>query len=215
MHLCTIAYNQYIECCWYGIWSSLQWNLQNKDTTLELGFASFERGFHFLEVKVCCKYTKQAFGTTNSVLCLWVNSMSLFRGSAVFVVWFLLVYDFYKEICQWACICSAVVIIIPLLQGQALTVAGLATLISLLLGLISGEHADIRSLLLVGGASMSAACLASALLGGLMIVIVMVSKPLNINPDNIATPIAASLGDLVTLTFLSFIAHGLYSVKRE
>ena len=73
MHLCTIAYNQYIECCWYGIWSSLQWNLQNKDTTLELGFASFERGFHFLEVKVCCKYTKQAFGTTNSVLCLWVK----------------------------------------------------------------------------------------------------------------------------------------------
>ena len=160
---------------------------------------------------MCCKYT--AFGTTNSVLCLWVNYMSLFRGSAVFGVWFLLVYDFYKEICQWACICLAVVIIIS--QGQALTVAGLATLISLLLGLISGEHADIRSLLLVGGASMSAACLASALLGGLMIVIVMVSKPLNINPDNIATPIAASLGDLVTLTFLSFIAHGLYSVKRE
>ena len=39
---------------------------------------------------------------------------------------------------------------VVLLQGQALTVAGLATLISLLLGLISGEYADIRSLLLVG-----------------------------------------------------------------
>ena len=81
--------------------------------------------------------------------------------------------------------------------------------------MISGEHADLSGLLLVGGASMSAASLASALLGGLMIGIILVSKPLNVNPDNIATPIAASLGDLVTLTFLSFIAHGLYSIKGE
>ena len=102
-----------------------------------------------------------------------------------------------------------------LLQGQALVVAGLATLISLLLGLVSREHPNTLGLLLVGGASMSAACLASVLLGGIMIIIVMASKPLKINPDNIATPIAASLGDLITLTFLSVIAHGLYSLKSE
>ena len=62
---------------------------------------------------------------------------------------------------------------------------------------------------------MAAACLASALLGSIMIFIVMVSRPLKINPDNVATPIAASLGDLVTLSLLSGIAYGLYKVKGE
>jgi solute carrier family 41 len=33
--------------------------------------------------------------------------------------------------------------------------------------------------------------------------IIIVSKELNVNPDNIATPMAASLGDLVTLFILA------------
>ena len=32
-----------------------------------------------------------------------------------------------------------------------------------------------------------------------------------VNPDNVATPIAASLGDLVTLSLLSWIASLLYN----
>lgn len=60
---------------------------------------------------------------------------------------------------------------------------------------------------------MLSASLASLLLGVLMIVIVMVSHHIKINPDNVATPIAASLGDLITLSLLSSIAHGLYQIK--
>ena len=93
--------------------------------------------------------------------------------------------------------------------------AGLATLISIFLGLVSGPHASIRDLLLLGGSSMSAASLASALLGSVMIGVVMISQCLNINPDNVATPIASSLGDLITLSFLSCIAYGLYRVGGE
>ena len=33
-----------------------------------------------------------------------------------------------------------------------------------------------------------------------MILVIMSSKRLGINPDNVATPIAAALGDLITLT---------------
>lgn len=33
---------------------------------------------------------------------------------------------------------------------------------------------------------------------------------MGINPDNVATPIAASLGDLITLALLSGISRGLY-----
>ena len=62
---------------------------------------------------------------------------------------------------------------------------------------------------------MTAACLASLFLGIFMIIIVMASHHFHINPDNVATPIAASLGDLITLSLLSSIAHGLYQIKGD
>ena len=93
--------------------------------------------------------------------------------------------------------------------------AFLATLLSVALGMIGGAVPGWVDFLLIGGSSMSAASLASAVLGSIMVVIVIVSRPLNINPDNVATPIAASLGDLVTLSFLSCIAYGLYSIKSK
>ena len=61
--------------------------------------------------------------------------------------------------------------------------------------------------------SMSTASFASMILGGLMMGVILVSKKMNINPDNIATPIAASLGDLVTLTILAFLCTFLYQIS--
>ena len=40
-----------------------------------------------------------------------------------------------------------------------------------------------------------------------MISVVLLSRRLKVNPDNVATPIAASLGDLVTLSLLTFITQ--------
>lgn len=102
---------------------------------------------------------------------------------------------------------------LSLIQGQALVVAFIATLTSIALSAAGGQHLHFSHILLVCGSSMSAACLASAILSSLMIVIIMLSRPLQINPDNVATPIAASLGDLVTLCILSSISYGLYKVK--
>ncbi|XP_003384010.3 PREDICTED: solute carrier family 41 member 1-like isoform X2 [Amphimedon queenslandica] len=104
---------------------------------------------------------------------------------------------------------------LSLIQGQALVVALVATLTSIMLSGIGGQHLYATHILLIGGSSMSAACLASAILSSLMIVIVLLSRPLQIDPDNVATPIAASLGDLVTLCILSGISYGLYRVKDE
>ena len=44
--------------------------------------------------------------------------------------------------------------------------------------------------------------------------VIILSRRFNINPDNIATPIAASLGDLVTLTILSLLCTFLYSISE-
>jgi solute carrier family 41 len=46
-----------------------------------------------------------------------------------------------------------------------------------------------------------------------MIGVIVVSHIARINPDNVATPIAASLGDLVTLGLLSLIANWLYDLS--
>ncbi|XP_016119358.1 solute carrier family 41 member 1-like [Sinocyclocheilus grahami] len=43
-----------------------------------------------------------------------------------------------------------------------------------------------------------------------MIGVIIASRKVGINPDNVATPIAASLGDLITLALLAGISTGLY-----
>ena len=47
--------------------------------------------------------------------------------------------------------------------------------------------------------------------GSVMVVVVLLSRKCNINPDNVATPIAASLGDLTTLSLLAGISQGFYT----
>ncbi|EMP29883.1 Solute carrier family 41 member 2 [Chelonia mydas] len=44
----------------------------------------------------------------------------------------------------------------------------------------------------------------------IMVGVIVGSKKTGINPDNVATPIAASFGDLITLAILAWISQGLY-----
>ena len=46
----------------------------------------------------------------------------------------------------------------------------------------------------------------------LNVTVVYTSKTMNVNPDNVATPIAASLGDLVTLAILAFTSSSIYDL---
>ncbi|EPQ32376.1 uncharacterized protein PFL1_00572 [Pseudozyma flocculosa PF-1] len=62
---------------------------------------------------------------------------------------------------------------------------------------------------LVIATGMLSASLSSAILGSFMCALVVVSRRLGANPDNIASPLAASLGDLTTLTLLGLFASSL------
>ena len=44
-----------------------------------------------------------------------------------------------------------------------------------------------------------------------MVAVISVSRRYSVNPDNVATPIAAALGDLVTLSLLAAVASSLNS----
>lgn len=46
--------------------------------------------------------------------------------------------------------------------------------------------------------------------GIIMVGVIVGSKKTGVNPDNVATPIAASFGDLITLAILAWISQGLY-----
>ncbi len=48
-----------------------------------------------------------------------------------------------------------------------------------------------------------------------MIGVIIGSRKVGINPDNVATPIAASLGDLITLSLLAGVSSTLYEYIGE
>lgn len=100
-----------------------------------------------------------------------------------------------------------------LTQCQAIVVGFLASLGAIILEVIGDGEIDYKNAIVLIVGSMSTASFASLALAGLMMAVIILSKKMNINPDNIATPIAASLGDLVTLTILSFLCTFLYYIK--
>ncbi|GAA5931511.1 SLC41A family transporter [Sporobolomyces koalae] len=120
---------------------------------------------------------------------------------------------------------------LALLQVQALIVSFISGLIAFLLGLASRKgvhHAlqhpvhkvgmigtddqgnDIRGgyfeALLVLCVSMLAAGISSGVLGSFMCSLVVLCRRFKVNPDNVATPIASILGDVVTLVILGGLA---------
>lgn len=98
-----------------------------------------------------------------------------------------------------------------LIQCQAVLVGFLAAMAAVAMGWIPEGQFDIHHALLLCASSVLTASSASLVLGLIMIGVVVISRKININPDNVATPIAASLGDLTTLALLSWIASLLYN----
>jgi len=78
------------------------------------------------------------------------------------------------------------------------------------MGWIPDGEFDIYHALLISASAVLTASIASLVLGIIMVIVIILSYKFNINPDNVATPIAASLGDLTTLGLLSAIATFLY-----
>ena len=106
-----------------------------------------------------------------------------------------------------------------LVQCQGIVVGFLAALVGMAMDWLpdtskcSLEHA----LLLVASALVTAS-LASLVLGLVMAAVVVLARALRCDPDNVATPIAASLGDVTTLGLLAWISdllHGELGAGRH
>jgi len=90
------------------------------------------------------------------------------------------------------------------LQAQAFIVGSISGLFAWFMGGMSnGAFLGADKTIILVVSSIFSASICSFILGSMVSVIIIYSKKLKINPDNVATPLAASMGDLVTLLVLS------------
>ncbi|XP_029953136.1 solute carrier family 41 member 2 [Salarias fasciatus] len=104
---------------------------------------------------------------------------------------------------------------LSLKQLQATVLGLLASLMATVLGWMAEGKMPLNHGVLLCSASVSTAFVASLLQGILMVGVIMGSKRMGINPDNVATPMAASFGDLITLALLAGFSQWFYSLLKH
>ncbi|EJU05840.1 MgtE-domain-containing protein [Dacryopinax primogenitus] len=110
-----------------------------------------------------------------------------------------------------------------LLQVQALAVSAVAAAVSFALGAVGKSKRKVNKMLSRSGflefttvlsCALSAASLSAVILGSFMCALVLLCRRWQLDPDNITSPLAACLGDLLTLSLLALLASVLLPIVR-
>lgn len=101
-------------------------------------------------------------------------------------------------------------------QCQAIVVGFLGSVVAIVMGAFRNGTISLDHAYLLCASSLVTASLASFVLGLITAGVIVFSRHCHINPDNVATPIAASLGDITSLALLSWISTILYeSINKQ
>ncbi|XP_060537209.1 solute carrier family 41 member 1-like isoform X2 [Cylas formicarius] len=99
---------------------------------------------------------------------------------------------------------------LSLIQCQAIVVGFLGALVAVIMGAIKSNEVELDHAYILCASSLVTVSIASFVLGLITAGVIVFSRHCHINPDNVATPIAASLGDITSLTLLSWASTILY-----
>ncbi|KAF2885690.1 hypothetical protein ILUMI_20463 [Ignelater luminosus] len=102
---------------------------------------------------------------------------------------------------------------IGLVQVQAIVAACVVSIYAVCISALVMKHeVDIEHAMLVICCSILTATLSCFCLDFLLTAVIIVTHRLKLNPDNLATPLAASIGDVVSLSVLSVFARYLFKI---
>lgn len=110
----------------------------------------------------------------------------------------------------WRAIMSMVFGNIALVQVYAIVCSFIVAIFAITVGSAMNNVFVLEHAVLMVASSMFTATVSCLILDFVLVAVIIISHKLKLNPDNLATPLAASIGDVVSLTMLSFIASTLY-----
>lgn len=99
---------------------------------------------------------------------------------------------------------------IALVQVQATVAAFIVSIFSMGVGGAVNREFDFDHALLLTASSMFTATSSCFVLDFVLVAVILLSTKYKVNPDNMATPLAASIGDVVSISILSFITSLLF-----
>lgn len=99
---------------------------------------------------------------------------------------------------------------IALVQVQATVAAFIVSLFAMGVGAAMNGRFLFDHAMLLTASSMFTATSSCFVLDFVLVAVILLSNKLKMNPDNLATPLAASIGDVVSISILSFIASMLF-----
>ncbi|KYN34705.1 Solute carrier family 41 member 2 [Trachymyrmex septentrionalis] len=100
---------------------------------------------------------------------------------------------------------------IALVQIQAIVAAICLSLFGMGVGAINGNGFEWNHAVLLTVSCMCTATSSCFILDFVLIAVIMISYRYKMNPDNLATPLAASIGDVVSIGILSAVASDFYN----
>lgn len=102
---------------------------------------------------------------------------------------------------------------ISLVQVQAIVAAVVVSIYAVTISaLVMNRETDFQDAMLVICCSLLTATLSCFVLDFVLTGVIFTTHKLNMNPDNLATPLAASIGDVVSLSVLSIFARNLFTI---
>ncbi|XP_046707256.1 solute carrier family 41 member 1-like isoform X2 [Silurus meridionalis] len=103
---------------------------------------------------------------------------------------------------------------LALVQVQAIVVGFLAAVAAIGFGGFIRGNVDLHQAAVLSTSSVTTAFISALTLGLLTVGVITGSRMFGINPDNVATPIVASLGDLITLSLLAGIGSFFFHFRE-